>query len=735
MAADGDVFVDVIVDTKNSTGLKTLNKRLDNTENVIGRSSQAVKKNNEWWTRNIIRIKVAQKEYTKLNSIINKIARTTKTVTGVGFKDAAGFHGFDEKKQQQAKNQEAINKWYSNFRQSNAAFWQKQDAANKKIEERNLKSLGILGQPTAVQKSVLRKQNKNQQRVSNPKEQLAAAWAGFGFFENANMGEYSKTLEKANAKSAKEAQAVATWYSNLRIATDKLTEKMQRIGISKRDAYTNAEISTKKKSEPISQGAMGVLTNGLPPEVAESYHATWRESKRLFGQADHMKRWAASAHKVSMAMLAANMSALGLYFSMFSGINLIKQGLTGLFTPLSDVGSMFESLAMSEAFGSGVEYDADQMVEAWERFTGLKSDIAATIAVLGAKVLTDPEVWDAISTGVKAFMDELSKPETIDAIKSMVIALADALPAIAKEIPDIANFVKSIAPWLTMLIPLALKAAIVMPFLSLATGVASFATAMLGGITAILRFRAAYKSLGLLKALGTLATGTAEGVAIETAGGAAAGAAGGAAGGLLSKITTKLPSAWTLIKTAFITFFSTTLPEALSGILATTAGTIVAGLVGGLAVGIAAINILNATGVLQWVSDITDGFRDAFIKGWTILSSDTGIIGTLANFGATVGNIIGDALNFVLSPTGNFYLTNSKMNEFLNSGVYNSGVLDKLQATYGNGVSYYNGGYYLDGQKITNYTTNTYTINVQGNMTKDTNDDLMNKLYNHATYG
>ena len=286
----------------------------------------------------------------------------------------------------------------------------------------------------------------------------------------------------------------------------KIRLKHQQHEIEKRNALANV-YAAKEEGKPVPHGSMSVLTKGLPPKVAESYYRTWRESKRLFGQSDHVQRWANGMHKVSMAALAANMSALGLFFSMFSVINLMRQGVTSLLGPLADVGTMFETLAMSEAFGSGVAYDANKMVDAWERFTGLKSDIGATIAVMSAEILTDPAVWEAISTGVRDFLAELRKPEVMQAIKDVVIALANSLPKIAKEIPGIANFVIMMAPWLETLLPLAVKAAIAMPFLSLVTGVTSLTAAFFQGAAAILRFRAAYKSIGFIGALGGLAGG------------------------------------------------------------------------------------------------------------------------------------------------------------------------------------------------------------------------------------
>ena len=134
------------------------------------------------------------------------------------------------------------------------------------------------------------------------------------------------------------------------------------------------------------------------------------------------------------------------------------------------------NLAMSEAFGMGIgqNLDPEKIITAWERFTGLQADIQSMLLVLGTEVLTDPKVWDAVSSAMKSVFDTLAQPDTINAIKSLVIALANTLPSIVRELPGIANIVTTISPYLETLIPLAIKAAIAMPFLALATGVASF---------------------------------------------------------------------------------------------------------------------------------------------------------------------------------------------------------------------------------------------------------------------
>lgn len=546
LTADGDIFIRAIIDTKSvdgTNGARTLEKRIGKMTNVTNHSTSAIRKNDEWWTRHIVTLRVAQNELKKVDTQLNKLWRPVKTGTIEGVNAVDATSAGRKAQAQQIKDDQKLQERQQKDTDRAA---EKQ----RKLEERKRKFASDLyqntkkfeAQQTADAQTNIEKQRKFSSQI------------------------YQNTQKFHNDKEIKKN----TWYSNLRQNTAAFWTDQANKDISRQDALTDARVAIKDQGKPISQGTFNILTKGLPPKVADSYHRTWRESKRLFGQADHMKRYADSMHKVSMAALAANMSALGLFFSMFSVINLMRQGLGALMGPLGDVGSMFETLAMSAAFGTGVEYDANKMVDAWMRFTGLKSDIGATLAVLGAEVLTDPAVWEAISTGVKAFMDELRKPETIEAIKAMVIALANALPKIAKEIPGIANFVKDMAPWLEVLLPLAMKAAIAMPFLSLVTGVASLAAAFLSGIAAIVRFRAAYKSLGLLGALGGLAG--VEGGAV---------AAGGAAG-ILSKVS-----------------LSSLLPLAGRAL-------------GAIGVGVLANDILKALGIRPILDNVVDGFAKVF---------------------------------------------------------------------------------------------------------------------------
>lgn len=471
--------------------------------------------------------------------------------------------------------------------------------------------------------------------------------------------------------------------------------------------------STQSRHRRFNYNDIGIITKNLTPQAAENINKVARSSSKLYDMTEGINRFAGSLHKVSMAALAANMSALGLYFSMYSFINLAKQGLTSLFNPLSDIGTMFEQIAMSQAFGSGVGFNSDKMVEAWEKFAGLKADVSSTLMNLGVNVLTDPQVWDAISTGVKAFMDELNKPDTISAIKSVIIALANTLPAIARMLPDIANFVKTIAPYIEVLLPLAIKAAIVMPFLSIATGIASMAAALATGVGGVLRFIAAYRQLGALNAIKKT-------IGIEIAESAGAGAAAGAGGGLLGGLLTKLSDVWTTIKSK-LTKFKTeklipaltkiidSLPEELSTALKTAGSKIATifadGIVSSLcsALKFALGKIAIPISILSLVEPVGKGGDELDWSKYGINSTDP----APQNYNMT---------RLKQYATGG-YIENSGL-AYVHRGEY---VVSK--DTVGSN------------QSKPSTVTQTFEINIYGNMTKDVNDDLVAKLRNASIYG
>lgn len=476
MPTDDDIIFGIAFDVKNEQGAKAADERIRDIDKAATKETQTISKNNAVWERHLYTVRANVKEYEKLRKLF-----ISKSLGG-----SFQLAGAD-----------------------NSAYSKKLNEINAKIDDAHHRSLKS-SKGNANQKAIAKEEQKffEQQR-----DEFMSAYFDEFFNKSVTNTKSIKTKEakaaeaiakKKAADDSKKKEAMAKRYLEIRTNSRKLEEKMGHSAISRHDAYQNV-LTSQQKGQAIPQGALNVLTSGLPPEVSQSYHNAWRESSKLFGQTDKMKRWADGMHTVSEACLDANMSALGLFFSMLSVINLMRQGITGLFGPLGDVGAMFESLAMSEAFGMGVEYDANKMVDAWMKFTGLKSDLSATMAVIGAEVLTDPQVWESISSGVKAFMTELRKPETIQAIKDLVIALANALPKIAKEIPGIANFITKSAPLITELLPWAIKAAIAMPFLSIATGIASMTAALMRGIAALARFRALRKSVGLVGALGGLA--------------------------------------------------------------------------------------------------------------------------------------------------------------------------------------------------------------------------------------
>lgn len=187
--------------------------------------------------------------------------------------------------------------------------------------------------------------------------------------------------------------------------------------------FKNVNISSQTFRDNLSKTVSGVSKLGA--------------SKNMF------QRWS-----WSFTMLA--MSSLGIYFSMYGLINMLRSGVTALLAPILDLNSAFEGLAMAQAFGgeTGQELNdtfesmggSDTLVGLWMDLQGAIGNVKTAILILAMEVL--PQLIPKIEEVTAILVDKISDPALIDAIVNIINAFLDMVPAILSIIPVVADLIK-----------------------------------------------------------------------------------------------------------------------------------------------------------------------------------------------------------------------------------------------------------------------------------------------------
>lgn len=151
-------------------------------------------------------------------------------------------------------------------------------------------------------------------------------------------------------------------------------------------------------------------------------------------------------HQMNKNLFMMQMASLGVAFSFQS----IFGSAMGLAAGLQDLGGMIAGGAMGTAMGglaTGGEYttniaevmgvSTEDMVAAWAGVTAIVSQFAAVVNGFMVKVLT-PEMVAAILSVLDALAEQLARPEVVQAVQEIIIAVLqlglqviDLLPVIA----------------------------------------------------------------------------------------------------------------------------------------------------------------------------------------------------------------------------------------------------------------------------------------------------------------
>ncbi len=188
------------------------------------------------------------------------------------------------------------------------------------------------------------------------------------------------------------------------------------------------------------------------------------------------ERFANVAPKIrglSWTFTMLSMSSLGVFFSMMSIVNMLSQGISLVFGPLKDIGTLTDAYAKSIAHASVTGIDMNEimkesdvtlgdMVQGWRWAEGISADLTMGFALLGSKMLTlqaigedGLPIFDAdgkavtvamqIASAIEKVIKWLSDPATTRTIGDILTNLADILPDVVAALPAIISIGGGIA--------------------------------------------------------------------------------------------------------------------------------------------------------------------------------------------------------------------------------------------------------------------------------------------------
>lgn len=108
-------------------------------------------------------------------------------------------------------------------------------------------------------------------------------------------------------------------------------------------------------------------------------------------------------------LTATNMSFLGVMFGMMGVMNVTSRLMGAIFSPLGNLSGMFETLALSMAFGAAENremmknIDPALMVDSWMKYMGVVSDVKLALLDLAVGVFQGPQ-FEKIQEAVKEFV-------------------------------------------------------------------------------------------------------------------------------------------------------------------------------------------------------------------------------------------------------------------------------------------------------------------------------------------
>jgi len=234
--------------------------------------------------------------------------------------------------------------------------------------------------------------------------------------------------------------------------------------------------------------------------------------------------------KLSWTFTSLAMSALGVYFSLMSVVNMLSQGIMSVFNPLQNLQGAIQSYAMGQMKLKNGAADLDEyfkklgvdigdIAEGSLRFQSILDGFQTSLTAFGAKLMLDPEVWEDLQGILSEVQDFLTREETFTLVKGIISVLKDSLPDILEAFMFIGEVVRTMLPYAGLFAKAWAAALVIMPVASFVSALTNIGTvvvrliSMFGALKTAIATSTAVSQLGALGTLGAVGAGAAVGVA------------------------------------------------------------------------------------------------------------------------------------------------------------------------------------------------------------------------------
>lgn len=234
--------------------------------------------------------------------------------------------------------------------------------------------------------------------------------------------------------------------------------------------------------------------------------------------------------RLSWTFTSLAMSALGVYFSLMSVVNMLSQGIMAVFNPLQNLQGAIQGYAIGQMKLKNGVADLDKYFESLGigigdvaegslRFQSILGGFQTSLAAFGAKLMLDPDVWENLQGILAEVQDFLTREETFTLVKGIIAALRDSLPDILEAFMFIGEVVRTMLPYAGLFAKAWAAALVIMPVASFASALLNIGKAvatligLFGALKTAIATSTAVSNLGTLGTLGAVGKGAAVGAA------------------------------------------------------------------------------------------------------------------------------------------------------------------------------------------------------------------------------
>lgn len=294
-------------------------------------------------------------------------------------------------------------------------------------------------------------------------------------------------------------------------------------------------------------GEQDAIRRALQAEYAGRPGVTLEDTSKNIGTAiDQLTTRAGALGRVSWLFTSIAMGALGVYFSIMSISNAIMRGVQTVMGPLMNLDSIIQGYALNQAFLSGTALDLNDymkklglggmqdVINASLKLQALFGTLTAAFGMFAAKLVLDPEVFEALKKIVGDIMEFFTREDVYETFKGLIVELSKHMPEILNTFKWLADVVRTVlVPNIGIIVKLWTVSMLVMPAASLASALLNVGkVALSAGKMIQLAFSAKTFSEFTAGLMGMQGAMTGIGATLGTAFGIAFAAAAGAAIGL-----------------------------------------------------------------------------------------------------------------------------------------------------------------------------------------------------------